>query len=70
MELSKVEPRYINNPGNWKANTQYEGYLDDIPFNIMKVMPGASENHKSHYNPRTVPKHPEELQRLVFPFIY
>ena len=70
MELSKVEPRYINNPGNWKSNTQYEGYLDDIPFNIMKVMPGASENHKSHYNPRTVPKHPEELQRLVFPFIY
>ena len=26
-------------------------------------------NHKVHYNPKTVPKPPEELQRLVFPFI-
>ena len=40
-----------------------------MPINIMKVMAGASENHKAHYNPRDVPKPPEEIQRLVFPFI-
>ena len=32
-------------------------------------MVGASENHQVHYNPRTVPKPHEELQRLIFPFI-
>ena len=40
-----------------------------MPINIMKVMSGASKNHKVHYNPRTVPKPPEELQILVFSFI-
>ena len=35
----------------------------------MRVTPGAYENHKFHYNQRTVPKPPEELQRLIFPFI-
>ena len=35
----------------------------------MKVMVGDSETHKVYYIPRTVPKHPEELQRLIFPFI-
>ena len=40
-----------------------------MPINIMKVMTGASENHKVHYNPRTVPKPPEELQILISPFI-
>ena len=35
----------------------------------MKIMSRASENHKVHYNPRTVTKPPEELQRLIFPFI-
>ena len=32
-------------------------------------MVGASENHTLYYNPRTLPKHPEEIQRLNFPFI-
>ena len=32
-------------------------------------MTGASENHKVHYNQRPVPKPPEQLQRLIFPFI-
>ena len=32
-------------------------------------MAGASENHKVLYNPKTVPKPHEELQRLVFLFI-
>ena len=32
-------------------------------------MKGASENYKAHYNPRTVPKPPEELQMLIFSFI-
>ena len=40
-----------------------------MPINIMKIKTGSSENHKFHYNPRTLPKPPEELQRLVFPFI-
>ena len=35
----------------------------------MKVTTGASENNKLHYNPRTVPKPPEQPQRIVFPFI-
>ena len=32
-------------------------------------MSGASENHKVHYNPRTVPKPPNEFQKKCFPFI-
>ena len=32
-------------------------------------MSRASENQKFHYNPRNVPKPPEELQRIIFPFI-
>ena len=40
-----------------------------MPIKIMKLMAGASENHKFHYNPRPVTKSPEELQRLIFPFI-
>ena len=35
----------------------------------MKLMAGAYKNHKFHYNPRTVHKPIEELQRLIFPFI-
>ena len=35
----------------------------------MKVMSGASENHIVHYNTKTVPKPPEELQRLISPLI-
>ena len=32
-------------------------------------MTGASENHKVNYIPRTLPKTPEELQRLILPLI-
>ena len=67
IELRKIEPHYIKNLGNWKPDTQDECYLANMPIKIMKVMSGASENHKLHYNPRTVPKHPEELQRLILP---
>ena len=67
-ELQKMEPRYINNICNWKPDTQHELYLDNMPINIMKVTVGDSENHQVHYNPRIVPKPPEETQRLIFPF--
>ena len=40
-----------------------------MPIKIMKVMAGDSENHKVQYSPRTAPKPPEELQRLIFTFI-
>ena len=64
-----MEPQYIKNIGNWKPDSQDECYSDNMPINIMKVMEGASDNYKVHYNSRTVPKPPEELQRLVVPFI-
>ena len=64
-----MEPHYIKNLGNWKPDTQDERYLAHTPIKIMKVMAGASKNHKVHCNPRTLLKPPEELQRLVFPFI-
>ena len=35
----------------------------------MKLMAGASENHKVHYNPNNVHKPTEELQRHIFLFI-
>ena len=35
----------------------------------MKLMAGVSENHQVHYNPRTILELPEELQRLIFPYI-
>ena len=64
-----MEPQYINNLGNWKPDTQYECYSDKMSIKTMNVMSGASENYKVHYNPRTVPKPPEELQILIFSFI-
>ena len=64
-----MEPQYINNLGNWQPYTQDEFYLANIPIKIMKVMSGVSENNKFHYNIRTVPKPPDKLQRLIFPFI-
>ena len=64
-----MEPQYIKNVGNWKSDTQYECYLDNMPTKTTKVMSGASENHNVHYNPRIVPKPPEKLQRLNFPLI-
>ena len=64
-----MEPQYIKNVGNWKSDTQYECYLDNMPIKIMKVMEGSFENYKVHYSRGTVPKPPEELQRLIFTFI-
>ena len=64
-----MEPQYIKNIGNWKPDTPDECYSDKIPIKTTKVMAGASENYKVHYIPRNVPKPPEELQRLIFPFI-
>ena len=69
MEFKQMKPRHIKNLGNWKLDTQDERYSDNMPIKIMKVMAGASENHKVHYSPRTVPKHTKELQRLISPFI-
>ena len=69
MELKQMEPQYIKNVGNWKPDTQDECYSDKMHIKIMKVMKGASENHKVHYNPSNVPKPPEEIQRLILPFI-
>ena len=69
MEIKKVEYQYINNIGNCKPDTQYDFYSSKMPINIMMVIAGASENYKVHYNPRTVHKPPEELQKLFFPFI-
>ena len=46
MELKQMEPQYIKNIGNWKSYTQDAFYLYKMPINIMKVMLGASENHK------------------------
>ena len=40
-----------------------------MTIKIMQEMAGASKNHKVNYKPRTVPKHPEEIQRLILPFI-
>ena len=69
MELKQMEPQYIKNLGIWKPDTHDECYPYKMPIMIMKVMVGSSENHKVHYNLMTVPKPPEELQRLVFLFI-
>ena len=66
MEIKQIKTQYIKNIGNWKPDAQDEFYLYKIPIKTMKVMVGASENHEVHYNPRTVPKPPEELQRLIF----
>ena len=66
IKLNQMEPQYINNLGNWKPHIQHECYLANIPNKIMKVMAGTSENNIVHYNPRTVPKPPEQLQRLIF----
>ena len=59
MELKKMEPHYIKNLGNWKPDTQYECYLAKMTIKIIKIMAGASENHKVYYNPRAIPKPPE-----------
>ena len=59
MELKRMEPQYIKNLDNWKSYTQDELYFTKMPINIIKIMTGASENHKVHYSPRTVPKPPE-----------
>ena len=64
-----MEPWYIKNLGHWKSDSQYELYLAKMHTKIMKLMTEASENYKVHNNPRDVPKLPEELQRLIFPFI-
>ena len=40
-----------------------------MTIKIMKVIVRVSENYKVHYNPITVTKPPEELQRLISPFI-
>ena len=69
MELNQMEPRHIMHVSNWKTDTQDEFYSSKIPISIMKVMEGSSENHEVQYNPRAVPKPPEQLQRLVFKFI-
>ena len=61
--------QYIYNIGNWRADAQDGCYLDKMPIMITNVRAGGSEKHKVHYNPRTVPKPTEELQRLIFPFI-
>ena len=59
MELKQMEPHYIKNIGNWKPETQDELYLAKMPIKMMKVMVGASENHKVQYNPRNISKPPE-----------
>ena len=64
-----MEPQYIKNLGNWKPETQYECYSDNTPIKIMKIMSGDPENHKVHYNLRTVYKPPEEHQIIISPFI-
>ena len=56
MEIKQVETQYIKNIGNCKLDTQDEWYQANLSINIMKVMSGASENYKLHYNPSTVPK--------------
>ena len=61
MKPKQMETQYIKNLGNWKSDTQYQFYSSKMSINIMEVMPEASENYKVHYNPRTVPKPPEEL---------
>ena len=48
MELKKMEPQYIKNLGNWKPDTQYECYWDNMPIKTTKLMAGASEKHKAH----------------------
>ena len=44
-KLKKMKPQYIKNIGNWKPDTKYECYLDNIPIKIMELMTGASEKH-------------------------
>ena len=69
MEPNKMEPQYLNNLGNCTPDTQDEFYSAKMTINIMKVIVGVSENYKVHYNPSTVTKPPEELQRLISQFI-
>ena len=61
-----MEPRHIMHVSNWKTDIQDECYSSKITIKIMKVMSGSSENHKVHYNPRSVPKPPEKLQTSFF----
>ena len=69
IELKQMGPQYIKNIGNWKSDTQDEFYWDNITIKIKKVMTASSENPKIYYNPRTLPKPTEEIQRLIFTFI-
>ena len=54
--------------GNWDPKTQEKRYSAKIPTKALRVMAGFLQD-EGHWNPRTMVEPPEDLLRMIFPFI-
>lgn len=54
--------------GNWDPKTQEQRYSAKIPTLALRVMAGF-EADEGHFNPRTMVEPPEELLRMIWPWI-
>jgi hypothetical protein len=66
LEFSQDEIRIL---GNWDPKTQESTYSSKLPMAPIRAMAGFRDAGGSHYNPRTAVVVPEELSKLVFPWL-
>lgn len=67
-DMAGVPESQIRRMGLWNSDTMTNSYLDSLPRQFMRVMAGFNSD-TSYYLPRAVEEPPEELKRLVFPWV-
>lgn len=68
LEFEEIAPEIINCLGMWDPNTQQKAYSAKIPTKALRVMAGF-QDADSYFVPRTNVVPPENLQKMIFPFI-
>jgi hypothetical protein len=69
LELQEAPQDDIRVMGNWDPKTQESTYSAKLPMKMVRLLGGFSEGHGMHYNPRTNVVVPDELCKLIFPWI-
>lgn len=68
LEFKEIAADLIRILGNWDPKTQDSRYSCKLPIKAIRVLAGFEENDW-HFNPRTACEPPEELLKLIWPWI-
>ena len=68
-EMNGDDIEELRQLGNWDPKTQEKAYSNKLPMKVIRSRAGYQQADGLYFNPRTAIEPPEELKKLVFPWL-